>query len=247
MRKLFISGLSAIALTILGIQPADSQVTVSLGGVSAAAPEKGTTNNLNLSSGSRTSLVVGNSTSFGASVNLNASVGVTAVSNASLIPTSVGIESSIGMNDAQKTNINISNLSSKDLDKDYSQSTDSTGTSGSTVESGSSSASGIAVIDGMSAAVNLNIKTPGTVYTEGGETSTHAGPGKAEYNVAVFPNRAGTMEDQSEACLESITYCNYESSDNLTSGNAASSANLSTSTNIDINASDFTNIFAQSF
>ena len=245
MRKLFISGISTIALTILGLQPADAQVTVSLGGVTAAAPEKGTTQNLNLSSGSRTSLVVGNSTAFGTSVNLNSSAGVTAVSSASLIPTSIGIQSAIGDNLARKTDINISNLSSKDLDKDYSQSSDASGTSGTTVESGSSSASGIAVIEGMSASVELKIKTPGTVYTEGGKTSTHAGPGKAQYNVAVFPNRAGT--ENSEGCLDSLTYCDFKSPDTLTSGNAAASANLSTSTNIDINASEFTNVFAQSF
>ncbi len=236
MKKLLISGLSTISLTILGLQPADSQVAVTIGGVSATAPERGTTNNLNLSMGSRTSLVVGSSTAFGSSVNLNTSAGVTAVSAASLIPTTIAIESAIGDNTEKLTDINISNLSSKDL----------VGSNSTTREDDvESSASGVAVIKGMSAKVDLKIKTPNTIYTEGSTAAVHAGPGEANYKVAVFPNRAGTVN--SADCLADLSYCDYTASDTLSSGNAAASANLSTSTNIDINASEFTNVFAQSF
>ena len=211
-----------------------SQVTVTLGGVSVTAPAKGETNTVNVSSGSRTSLVVGNSTAFGASAQLNTSPGVTAHSSSTLTPTSVSIGSDIGKNALQQTTISISNLSSKDNSK--------TGSSDglNSTDQGNSSASGNVVIDGMSSAVNLDIRTPNTLY----EGVAHEGPGKAAFDVAVYPDRDGAP---SAECVANARACTYTSAENLKSGNASASANLNTSTNVDINANEFTNIFAQSF
>ena len=211
-----------------------SQVTVTLGGVSVTAPAKGETNTVNVSSGSRTSLVVGNSTAFGASTQLNTSPGVTAHSSSTLIPTSISIGSDIGKNALQQTTIKISNLSSKDNTK--------TGSDDglNSTDIGNSSASGNVDIVGMSSAVNLDIRTEKTLY----DGVAHEGPGKAEFDVAVYPDREG---DPSDDCVKNARACTYISSDNLKSGNASASANLSTTTNVDINANEFTNIFAQSF
>jgi len=211
-----------------------AQVTVTLGGVSVAAPPKGETQNVNVSSGSRTSLVVGNSTSFGASAQLNTSPGVTALSSSTLTPTSISIGSNIGQNALQSTTISIANLSSKDNAK----TSDADGLNTSDI--GNSSASGNVSIDGMSAEVKLDIRTPATLY----EGVAHEGPGEASFDVAVFPVRDGAP---SEECVDNARACTFTSTDNLKSGNASASANLNTSTNVDINANEFTNIFAQSF
>ena len=210
-----------------------SQVNVTLGGVSVGAPLKGETQTVNVSSGSRTSLVVGNATSFGASSQLNTSPGVTAVTSSTLTPTSISIQSAIGES-GNPTQISIANLTSKDNAK----TADAEGLN--TTDIGNSSASGDVVIEGMVSAVNLDIRTPNTVY----DGLVHEGPGEASFDVAVFPTRdAAPTAD----CVENARACTYTSIDNLKSGNASASANLSTSTNVDINASEFTNIFAQSF
>ena len=229
---LFSSILASAFLISAGV--AKSQVTVTLGGVSVAAPPKGETQNVNVSSGSRTSLVVGNQTSFGASAQLNTSPGVTAFSTSTLTPTSISIGSNIGQNPQQVTTISFANLSSKDNVK----TSDAGGSNISDV--GSSSASGNVNIEGMSADVALDIRTKDTLY----EGVVHEGPGEASFDVAVFPVRDGAP---SEECVSDARACTYVSSDNLKSGNASASANLSTSTNVDINANEFTTVFAQSF
>ena len=210
-----------------------SQVQVNLGGVSVGAPPVGETQTVNVSSGSRTSLVVGNATAFGASSQLNTSPGVTAVSSSVLTPTSISIQSAIGQGGGI-TSIDIANLSSKD----NANTSDAEGLN--TTEIGNTSASGEVDIAGMVSEVNLDIKTANTLY----DGVLHEGPGQAAFDVAVFPARDAAPTSE---CVGDARACTYTSLDNLKSGNASASANLSTSTNVDINASEFTNIFAQSF
>jgi len=52
----------ASAMFTSAVIPAQAQITQ--GGITVAAPEKGTTQNLSVTNGSRTSLAVGNTTSF---------------------------------------------------------------------------------------------------------------------------------------------------------------------------------------
>ena len=235
MKRLLVLSSVLIGTFFVFSSKTSAQVTVTLGGVSVAAPTKGETQNINVSSGSRTSLVVGNSTNFGASTQLNTSTGVTAVSSSTLTPTSIGIGSNIGKNPLQATTISIENLTSKD----NTNTSDPDGLN--TTDVGNSSASGNVNIEGMGAEVSLDIKTADTFY----EGVAHQGPGKASFDVAVFPIREdGTPSTE---CVDDARACTYTSSDNLKSGNASASANLSTSTNVDINASEFTTIFAQSF
>lgn len=233
MKRLLL--LSSLLAGSFLVQPdtAFSQVQVNLGGITVGAPQKGETNSINVSAGSRTSLVVGNATAFGASAQLNTSPGVTAVTSSTLIPTTIGITSAIGQGGGV-TEINIANLSSKD----NANTSDADGLN--TTDVGNSSASGEVQIAGMVSQVELDILTPNTTYNG----TVHEGPGKASFDVAVFPSRDAAPTSE---CVEDARACTYTSLDNLKSGNASASANLSTSTNVDINASEFTNVFAQSF
>ena len=95
----------ASAMFTSAVIPAQAQITQ--GGITVAAPEKGTTQNLSVTNGSRTALAVGNTTSFGAASNLTLSKGLTGVSRTVLIPSSVAINSDIGDNALGQTTINI--------------------------------------------------------------------------------------------------------------------------------------------
>ncbi len=211
----------------------DTPTQIQSGGVIVISPGAGTTNNLSTTSGTKVTLSVGNSTSFGAAANLSASSGVTAVARSVLEPSSVAINSEIGQNTLALTKIDIANLSSAG--------------SGGTItpeghvgtfdiaETGSNYASGNAIIEGMGAAVQMEIS----------ESSGNVG-----FFATVQPNTLdsaacfGTSGSNGEA---NSGACSFEQADTLVSGNAAGSANLSTQTNIDINSSNFTTVFAQSF
>ena len=234
---------------LASIPPASAQVSVQLGTITADAPEPGLTNTINLSTGSRTSLVVGNSTNFGAASSLSISEGITAHSSSTLIPTSIKIGSSIGNNTLQETKISISNLTSKDMVSTMTSSDDGNG--GLDVDksdTGGSEASGNVEIIGMTSDVELDIRTAGTLYGIGDDPVEHTGPGDASFDVAVYPNlELDSGEFPSDSCVTNARACHFVDTDKLKTGNANASANLNTQTNVDINASEFTNLFAQSF
>ena len=62
------ASISVIALTSIGL-PCDAQITVTMGGVQAVVPEKGRTEQLNVSQGQRTTLSVGNGVTLGTALN----------------------------------------------------------------------------------------------------------------------------------------------------------------------------------
>ena len=232
-KKLLFTLATLASIVAIPCDFASAQITIEIGGVTASSAEKGTTNNLNVSSGSRTSLSVANSTSFGASVNLNASPRITAFATSTLTPTTASVVSSIGNNADQTTVINIANLQSA-------------GNSANEPDLKINEASGDVLIKGMTADVRLDVRTTGTAYdgttTNPGGT-VHNGPGEASFDVAVYPEQSGDPS----TCTEDMRACNFIATDNLTSGNASASANLNTATNVDINATNFTTVFAQSF
>jgi hypothetical protein len=196
------------------------------------APQKGVTENLSVTNGSRTSLSVGNATTFGASANLSASGGLTAISRTSLVPQFVDIESSIGKGAVLgKTVIDISNLTAK------GGGTIKPDANGSTINSTEGQfASGEATIDGMQAQVDMTIGGSG------------ANPGEAAFYAIVHPNiEAGTGSGQGACAPTNSTFCDYKDAAGLVSGNASANANLSTQTNIDIQANSFVQTFGQSF
>jgi len=226
--------------------------SITQAGITVSAPAKGETQNLSVTNGSRTALSVGNSTSFGASTNLTLSSGLTGISRTNLVPSSVAISSKIGDNALQQTKIDISNLSAQG--QGGSITPVGTSAAGGTIDlqEGTQYASGNAYIEGMGASVDLKID-PGDL----------ARPGDASFYSTVHPyvvNHAsyqpvfdadGKINQGSVAtttCTPNpgVTTCAYMLNE-LVSGNAGASANLSTTTNIDINANSFVNTFAQSF
>lgn len=225
-KKLLFTLATLASMVAIPCDFASAQITIELGGVTASSAEKGTTSNLNTSSGSRTSLSVANATNFGASVNLNASPRITTFATSTLTPTTASVVSSIGNTADQTTVINIANLQSA-------------GNSADEPDLKINEASGDVLIKGMSADVRLDVRTKGTAYDD----TVHDGPGEASFDVAIYPAQGG---DPSE-CAEDMRSCEFEATDKLTSANASASANLNTATNVDINATNFTNVFAQSF
>ena len=226
--RLIIAGFS-VALTL---HTSAGVAQISTNGTSVTAPDKGITQNLSITSGSRTSLSVGNSTSFGTSTNLNTSAGLSAISRSSLIPSLVDISSKIGDNALGQTTINISNLSAKGGGGSINPVSGSAQGAAIDLTEGTQYASGNADIVGMGASVSLLI-----------DPSKTNAAGEAQFFSVVHPTNY-----QNAACTPSSQQsCAFAATDSLVSGNAGASANLSTTTNIDINANSFVQTFAQSF
>ena len=244
--NLFFALTSSTALALVGSASVLAQVTVPTsiisptGNPTVVAPSATSlrsTENLSLTVGSRTSLSVGNSTSFGASANLSASEGLTAISRSVLIPASVVIESTIGSNPGSlgKTSINISNLTAKGGGTITPGS--GSGASGSTINATDSQfASGVATIDGMGANVKMNIGS----ITSATPSSTDS---QASFFATVHPN---VLKGSAACSPTNGISCTYNEN-GLVSGNAGANANLSTTTNIDIQANSFVQTFAQGF
>lgn len=224
--------LAAFLIIAASCNAASAQSVIGPSGVTANAPARGTTENLSVTNGSRTSLSVGNATSFGASTNLSASAGLTAISRSALVPATTTVSSSIGTNPSSLglTKINISNLTAKGGGLVNPTAQGGIG-SGTTINSDEGQfASGDATIDGMTADVTMTI---------GGTPDS-----QASFYAVVHPN----LLPGSEACTPTVNGgCQYADQNALVSGNASASANLSTQTNIDIQANSFTQTFAQSF
>lgn len=226
---------SALLLTATSVQAQLSQSVIAPTGTSVVAPSVTSgrsTENMSVTNGSRTTLSVGNSTSFGASANISASEGLTAVSRSVLVPASAAITSNIGSNPNTLgvTKINISNLTAKGGGTINPAAQGGIGT-GTTIQSTDGQfASGDATIDGMGASVTMGIGP------------TTASPNsEASFFSIVHPNTASACSPTDK------TACAYTQLNGLVTGNAGASANLSTQTNIDIQANSFTQTFAQSF
>lgn len=230
------------------------------------------TENLSVTTGSRTSLSVGNSTSFGANTNLTLSTGLVGVSRSILVPKEVGISSTIGTIGTTQgvTKINISNLTAKGGGEILPDGT--SGAGGSVIDSKDGQyASGNATIDGMTASVKMDIGgvNPGNsqvgfysiVHPVIAQPSTREVPvitrvteeGMDEYGQPYkYDREVVTMVKETDpgtgACEPTAgNPCQYVTPTTIVSGNSAAGANLSTNTNIDIQATSFTNTFAQSF
>ena len=157
-------------------------ITVTMSGVSATIPEKGSTQQLNVSQGQRTTLSVGNGVTLGTSAQFTSSIGSISVSRSVLQPTHVSLESSIGKgytNDKGglvegRTDINIENISANSDGGNIQ----SDGGSSMTVGENSKFASGKAIISGMTASSKVSVDT--TLPVDGGK-------GVAEYFATANP------------------------------------------------------------
>jgi len=157
-------------------------ITVTMSGVSATIPEKGQTQQLNVSQGQRTTLSVGNGVTLGTSAQFTSSIGSVAVSRSVLEPTHVSLTSSIGggytndqgQNIVGRTDINIENISANS-DGGTIQ---SGGGSNMNVSENSKFASGKAIISGMTATSKVEVDTT---------LADNAGKGVAEYYATANP------------------------------------------------------------
>jgi len=307
LKKLLATGILVGMNMPLVLPAAHAQITVTLDGVTANAPAKGRTESLNISQGARTTLAVGNGVQLGTSASMSSSVGTNSVSRSELTPTNIALSSSIGMTallDADgdpvpsttsgtgfapngKTTINIENITANG----NGGTVNSQGGSTIDVAEGSKYASGNAVIDGMTAKSDIEVKSgddgPGVakyfasvtpevkkesdpfyrhLLTKDGElvldddgnpqylgdimdkdgsaiatTDTDGNPvAKDEYDSDYFTTVNACAPDE-------LQMCTYEDADLLKTGNASASSNYQTTTNIDINSSNFTNVFGQAF
>ena len=170
--NLLSTSISVIALTSIGL-PSDAQITVTMGGVQAVVPEKGRTEQLNVSQGQRTTLSVGNGVTLGTSAQFTSSIGSVSLSRSVLQPTLVELTSSIGAGTTPGlTDINIENISANS-DSGLIPDTEMN------VAADSKFASGKARIDGMTATSNVVVDTK--VKTAG------TGQGQAEYFAIANP------------------------------------------------------------
>jgi len=172
--KLLGASISFAALTLMG-SAGRAQITVTMAGVSATVPEKGQTQQLNVSQGQRTTLAVGNGVTLGTSAQFTSSIGSVSLSRSVLQPTSVSLESSIGQGAVLgRTDINIENITANANAGNIL----SEGGSNMTVGSDSKFASGKAIIDGMTASSKVLVDT---TLPEG------EGKGVAEYFATANP------------------------------------------------------------
>ena len=252
-------------------------------------------------------MAVGNGVQLGTSATMSSSVGTISMSRSELKPTNIALSSSIGMTallDADgnpvpsttsgtgfapngKTTINIENITANG----NGGTVNSQGGSTIDVAEGSKYASGNAVIDGMTAKSDIEVKadtgeagvakyfasvTPevkkesdpyyrhllkdgsgNLVLDEDGEPQ-YLGDIMGEDGGSIATNGSGTplaknkfdtdYFDTVNACApDEDQMCTYEDADLLKTGNASASSNYQTTTNIDINSSNFTNVFGQAF
>jgi hypothetical protein len=274
-----------VLVTVLGLSttavaqtvPSNNSVipgTPGVGPTVQAPTGSRSTENLSVTSGSRTSLSVGNSTSFGANTNLTLSTGLVGVSRSVLVPKEVGISSTIGTIGSTPgiTKINISNLTAKGGGEILPDG--SSGAGGSVIDSKDGQyASGNATIDGMTASVKMDIggADPGNSQV-GFYSIVHPVISPASEINRPIPIITKKITEAIDEFGKPYTYtedvvtmvdgvspgtgaceptsgnpCSYVTPSTIVSGNSAAGANLSTTTNIDIQATSFTNTFAQSF
>jgi len=226
MVKSFAHALAVIALASPVVSRAQT--------LSAPLPaEKGTTQNLSIQNGSKSSLAFGTNTSFGASLSTQSSPGMSAVIESTFVPSSASISSSIGSSpDALgTTKATITNLKAQGAGT-----LPVPGGSGSITSDQANYASGNALLEGVGATIDLSlvgsggskfsaIVTPNTVgYTPGGSTCSIAGGDCIYADV----NGKKPYADQQFA-----------------NGNAT--ATITSNTTVDIQTNQFASTFAQSF
>ena len=195
------------------------------------AAAKGTTQNLSIQNGSKSSLAFGTNTSFGASLSTQSSPGMTTVIDSTFVPSSASISSSIGSTVGSPgiTKAVISNL------KAEGAGTIPTGNGGSMTASTSNFASGNALLEGVGAKIDIDLASPG-----GSRFSAIATPNTVGYTPA------NSCNINSGSCL--YTYESgkkpYEDQQ-FANGNAT--ANITSNTTVDIQTNQFSSTFAQSF
>ena len=195
------------------------------------AAEKGTTQNLSIQNGSKSSLAFGTNTAFGASLSTQSSPGMISVIESKFVPSTASITSSIGSGDTPGvTRATISNLKAQG-----NGTLPIPGGDGTITSDQLNFASGNALLEGVGATVDISL----------------TGDGGSNFSALVTPNTVGYTPDNS--CNLSSGNCLYTTVDGkkpyeeqqFANGNAT--ATITSNTTVDIQTNQFSSTFAQSF
>ena len=193
--------------------------------------DKGTTQNLSVQNGSKSSLAFGTNTAFGASLSTQSSSGMTTVIESKFVPSTASITSSIGSGETSGvTRATISNLKAQGTGTLPIPGGDGTLTSDQV-----NFASGNALLEGVGATVDLSL----------------TGDGDSKFSAIAAPNTVGHTVDN--ACSLATGACLYSGVDGkkpydeqqFANGNAT--ATITSNTTVDIQTNQFSSTFAQSF
>ena len=194
--------------------------------------DKGTTQNLSIQNGSKSSLAFGTNTSFGASLSTQSSPGMTTVIDSTFVPSSSSITSSIGSGTVPgTTKATISNLKAQGSGAVPIPGSDATITSDQ-----ANFASGNALLEGVGATIDISL----------------IGDGGSRFSAVATPNTVG-YTPTSPACSLSGGTCLFSDVDGkkpyadqqFANGNAT--ATITSNTTVDIQTNQFSSTFAQSF
>jgi hypothetical protein len=186
---------------------------------------KGTTVNRSVQTGSRSSLSIGSSASFGVNNTLSSTPGTQAISESTLLlaPQSQ-VSNSIGGSDGRFT-AEVSNLRAATAEESAS-----TGQSQAGLQS---SSNGRVEVRGLQAATTININEQGSLFRSN-LTTLHTPQRNPDNTPLIDPLTGGLVLG------ETI-------SGSSQTANASSNASFNSNTNVDINATDFVNTFQQAF
>ena len=197
-----------------------------------AAAAKGTTQNLSIQNGSKSSLAFGTNTSFGASLSTQSSPGMTAVVDSTFVPSSASISSSIG---STLANPGVTKATISNLKAEGPGSVPLPNNGGNITSDSTNYASGNALLEGVGASINIDL----------------AGTGGSRFSAIATPNTVGYTPGTS--CAINSGNCIYSGVDGkkpyedqqFANGNAT--ANITSNTTVDIQTNQFSSSFAQSF
>lgn len=199
-----------------------------------APAEKGTTQNLSVQNGSKSSLAFGTNTAFGASLSTQSSPGMTSVIESTFVPSNASITSSIGSGtDAPGvTKATISNLKAQG-----SGTLPIPGGAGTITSDQANFASGNAVLEGVGATIDISL----------------TGGGGSRFSALATPNTVGYVPGDGNTCNLSGGSCLFSDKDGkkpyadqqFANGNAT--ATITSNTTVDIQTNQFSSTFAQSF
>ena len=196
------------------------------------AADKGTTQNLSIQNGSKSSLAFGTNTTFGASLSTQSSPGMTTVIDSTFVPSSASITSSIGSGTVPgTTKATISNLKAQG-----SGAVPVPGGDGVITSDQANFASGNALLEGVGATIDISL----------------TGEGGSRFSAVATPNTVGLTPDSAPCSLSSGTCIFSDESgkkpyEEQQFANGSATATIMSNTTVDIQTNQFSSTFAQSF
>jgi len=194
-----------------------------LDSVDALLKLKGSTINMSVQDGSRSSLNFGSSTSMGVSVNMTASDGTKTSASSTLAPSKGTIEFSIGKGATLgETTADINNLrteKSGTTDKSYG-------------------AQGQAKLTGVTSVLNIELDPTKTGFSAQTETL---------HKVGTMVGLDGPKDSKGDYVVKPFYVHGEQLNPGSENSSASATSNINSATNVDINTTTFTNVFMQAF